>query len=125
MRAAVHAVLHHQDARHGTGPGDRAIRHQRSPWQDLCGEPAGEGRDVPDRAAGRASELIRYSAPMGKNLRVAIVALWLPGLPAFGQWVNVPALKAPRTKSGEIDLQAPTPRLPDGKPDLSGSWSPD
>ena len=43
---------------------------------------------------------------MRKILRVAIVALWLPGLPAFGQWLNVPPLKAPRTKSGAIDLKA-------------------
>ena len=61
---------------------------------------------------------------MGKKLRVAIIALCLPGLAAFGQWVKVPPLKAPRTKSGEIDLKAPAPRLADGRPDLSGSWSP-
>jgi len=45
--------------------------------------------------------------------------------PAFCQWINVPPLKAPRTSAGEIDLHARAPRRPDGKPDLSGSWSPD
>jgi len=44
---------------------------------------------------------------------------------AFCQWINVPPLKAPRTNSREIDLKAPAPRGPDGRPDLSGSWSPD
>ena len=62
---------------------------------------------------------------MRKRLPVATVALCLLGLSAFGQWVKMPPLKAPRTTTGEIDLKAPAPRLPDGKPDLSGSWSPD
>ena len=43
---------------------------------------------------------------------VAVVALRLPGLPALGQWVKVPRLKAPLTKSGEIDLKAPARHLP-------------
>ena len=49
----------------------------------------------------------------------------LLALPAFCQWTKVPPLKAPRTGSGEVDLKAPAPRLPDGRPDLSGSWSTD
>jgi hypothetical protein len=33
------------------------------------------------------------------------------------QWIKVPPVK--------VDLSAPAPRLPNGKPDLSGAWSPD
>lgn len=62
---------------------------------------------------------------MGKKLPVPMVALCLLGFSAFGQWVKVPPLEAPRTTAGEIDLKAPAPRLPNGKLDLSGSWSPD
>ena len=41
------------------------------------------------------------------------------------QWIKVPELKGPRTSSGKLNLSAPTPRLPNGKPDFSGSWSSD
>jgi hypothetical protein len=53
------------------------------------------------------------------------LGLGLLAIPAFCQWTKVPPLKAPRTGSGEVDLKAPAPRLPDGRPDLSGSWSTD
>jgi hypothetical protein len=40
------------------------------------------------------------------------------------QWTNVPQAAGPRTADGRLNLSAPTPRLPDGKPDLSGTWEP-
>ena len=40
----------------------------------------------------------------------------------FAQWPNHPDPGVPRTKTGEPDLDAPAPRMPDGKPDLSGLW---
>ena len=38
------------------------------------------------------------------------------------QWFDQPSPGAPRTSSGAVDLSAPPPRLPNGRPDLSGVW---
>ena len=42
--------------------------------------------------------------------------------PLGAQWLNYRAPGVPRTATGQVDLSAPTPRLPDSKPDLSGVW---
>ena len=42
----------------------------------------------------------------------------------FAQWTNVAPPDIPRTPTGKSNLSAPAPRLPDGKPDLSGIWNP-
>jgi hypothetical protein len=44
---------------------------------------------------------------------------------AGAQWVNYPSSGIPRTKDGQPNLQAPTPRGANGKPDLTGIWSTD
>jgi len=44
---------------------------------------------------------------------------------ASGQWLNIPEPNAPRTASGEVDLEAPPLRLPSGRVDLQGIWMPD
>ena len=38
------------------------------------------------------------------------------------QWFTVPSPRAPRTAAGAVDLNAATPRLANGRPDLSGVW---
>ena len=53
---------------------------------------------------------------------IAIFALVCP--PAGAQWwLEVPDT-VPRTADGTPDLAAPAPRLPSGRPDLSGVWQP-
>lgn len=45
--------------------------------------------------------------------------------PAAAQWLDAPAAQGPRNADGEIDLEAPPPRLPNGRVDLQGIWMPD
>ena len=51
-----------------------------------------------------------------------IVALAAASAPLTAQWFKYPSPRAPRTAGGDVDLSAATPRLPNGRPDLSGVW---
>ncbi|HUK32295.1 MAG TPA: hypothetical protein VLV86_00205 [Vicinamibacterales bacterium] len=45
---------------------------------------------------------------------------WCPVTSA--QWLKYPTAGVPKTADGKANLTAPTPRAPDGHPDLSGIW---
>src|SRR3954471_21517361 len=53
--------------------------------------------------------------------RLLIAALLFP-VCAHAQWLDYKEPGVPRLKDGKANLSAPTPRAPNGKPDLTGVW---
>ncbi len=62
---------------------------------------------------------MRSAAVLGATL-VAVASLL--STDATAQWLNYPTPGTPRLPDGKADLSAPAPRTADGKPDLSGVW---
>src|ERR1700756_2819301 len=54
-----------------------------------------------------------------------IAAKTLAVLMLFMQWSSYPTPNVPKKPDGSPNLEAPTPRTPDGKPDFSGTWAPE
>src|ERR1041385_1834520 len=57
-----------------------------------------------------------------RSLAPILTLLSLAAVPASAQWLNYPTPGTPRLADGKPNLSAPAPRTADGKPDLSGIW---
>jgi hypothetical protein len=55
-------------------------------------------------------------------LLIPLAFILAAALPAGAQWLDYRTPGIPRTTDGKAKLSAPAPRMPDGKPDLSGVW---
>jgi hypothetical protein len=77
------------------------------------------------RILSRGSDMIRT---FKKTLCIPLASLAMVltiNTVAGAQWDPYPWKRVPRTADGKVDLNAPTQRTPDGKPDLSGFWMPE
>ena len=73
------------------------------------------------RHSGASDDAAGIRAMTRTALAVVVLAVATAG--SLGaQWLKLPTPGIPRTASGAPDLSAPAPRMPDGKPDLSGQW---
>jgi hypothetical protein len=59
------------------------------------------------------------------RLYPALAALLAASVSLSAQWIRYPTAGTPRKADGTVNMTAPAPLLPDGKPDLSGTWTSD
>ena len=57
-----------------------------------------------------------------KRVISTLIAVLLISVSIAAQWPPFPRKDLPRDAKGGVRMDAPTPRTPDGKPDLSGMW---
>jgi hypothetical protein len=57
-----------------------------------------------------------------RKIAEAVIVVAICSVPLAAQWPKYQAAGVPRDAEGKVRLDAPAPRTPDGKPDLSGNW---
>src|SRR6185295_8898776 len=109
-----------------------ARRGHASPVAAVANAPSAPARSSRRRISTgsmRQNQMVRR--PDGGDMRrVSItnvllgagLALILASATGSAQWLRYPTDGLPRTADGKFNAAAPAPKLPDGKPDLSGLW---
>jgi hypothetical protein len=59
---------------------------------------------------------------MRRAIAGVTVIVTINSMSIAAQWPKYQAPGVPRDAEGSVRMDAPTPRMPDGKPDLSGNW---
>src|SRR5580692_5237658 len=74
------------------------------------------------KAKTRKAQMRKAKTRKTNSVGVAMAILCAMSALAPAQWLDYPSKGIPRKADGKADLSAPAPRLPNGKPDLSGLW---
>ncbi len=103
--------IHRKRCGAGAGTGSGLVHHA-----DFCAGPLRNFTWITEH------ERAIYNCPSG-HMTIKLTAFcFLAVLPVNAQWLDYPTKGVPRAADGKANLTAPAPRLPDGKPDLSGLW---
>src|SRR5262245_46980122 len=57
-----------------------------------------------------------------KQVKAILVFVAILSSTVYAQWPKFSSPSVPKSADGKVDMTAPAPRQPDGKPDLSGVW---
>ena len=57
-----------------------------------------------------------------RKIAEVVIVVTICSVPLTAQWPKYQGTGVPRDAKGQVRLDAPAPRTPDGKPDLSGNW---
>jgi hypothetical protein len=57
-----------------------------------------------------------------RKITETVLIVTICSVPLAAQWPKYQVAGVPRDTEGRVRLDAPAPRMPDGKPDLPGNW---